>query len=216
MARLFTSIPRHYYCYVESSFVARSPRPTLEPCTWFGLTSVPGRAWGLTVLLESGAIYSGIPPHAIVFGDQVAAAVNDSNLQLADWTIYEAQLWDCFGYDFAVHEYEHLQGRDVEAAIAGIPELVDGVYLFTAQHYGDGYSRTPEQAKQFHFVQLENGRLAALPANKLVVHAPEFTRREGPGLPTWIRRQTEAYSCERPTEPAPPPGALIPVPGASG
>jgi hypothetical protein len=192
--KLFGSLPRHLYCYVERRFVAKTAGRPLEPCTWFGLTSVPGRAWGLTVLLESGALYSNVPPHAIVFGDQVAAAVNASNLQLALWTIGEAQAWDCFGYDFALHEYEHLAGRDVEAKIAGLEQLVDGAYLFTAQHYGDAYSLVPEQAKQFHFLQLENGRLAALPANRLVVHAPEFTRVDG--LPTDLRRQTESYSCE--------------------
>lgn len=203
MARLFTSLPRHQYCYVERSYIARDGELNgLEPCTWFGLTSVPGRAWGLSLLLECGALYSAIPPHAIVFGDQVAAAINHSQLQLAPWTIYEAQVWDCFGYDFAVHEYEHLQGRDVEVKIAGIQELVDGEYLFTAQHYGDAYSRTPEQAKQYHFVRLENGRLATVPANLMIVHAPEFTRAKG--LPTWLRRQTESYSCEQPPQPKEP------------
>lgn len=196
MATLFTSLPRHLYCYVERSFIAvdRGDRG-LERCTWFGLTSVPGRAWGLTVLLECGAIYSSLPPHAIVFGDQVAAAVNDSHLGLAVWPIGNAQLWGCFGYDFAVHIYEHLEDRDVEVWLGTPSELYDGTYLFTAQHYGDAYSLTPEQAKQYHFVRLENGRLTCVPANRMVVHAPEFTR-DVKGLPPWLRRQTEVYSCE--------------------
>ena len=182
---LFTSLPRHIYCHVERGFI--SENRGLEPCCWFGLTSVPGRAWGLTVLLESGAIYSHLPPHAIIF-DPIRS-------DLIPWSIQQAQLWDCFGYDFAVHEYAYLAGREVTCWVGHPSEIhEDARYLFTAQHYGDAYSMTPEQAKQFHFLQLANGRLACLPGNRLVVHAAEFSVVKG--MPTDLRRQREEYSAE--------------------
>lgn len=155
------------------------------PCSWFGLTSVPGRAWGLTVLLENGAIYSHLPPHAIAF-----------KTGAPKWTVEHAQLWDCFGHDFAVEEYSYLAGRRVLCDVnRRRGELLEGTYLFTAQHYGDGYSAAPEQAKQYHFIQLELGRLVCLPANRFMVDAAEFTALEG-ALPKGLRRQTETYSVE--------------------
>lgn len=191
MARLIASLPRHLYCMLERKYV-REGGAGLERCTWFGLTSVPGRAWGLSVLLENGAIYSHLPPHAIVFEtDSIGLHGNPK-----PWRIRQSQLWDCFGVDFALEEYSYLAGRTVYCSVehrAG--ELLEGEYLFTAQHYGDGYSRAPEQAKQYHFVRLELGRLVCLPANKLIVDAAEFTTIEAK-LPTGLRRQTEVYSCE--------------------
>lgn len=184
MSELFTSLPRHLYVHVDRTFV--SSHDGFEPAAWFGLTSIPGRAWGLSLLLESGAIYSQVPPHAISFVSPAACS----------WTLSLAQMWDCFGVSFALHEYTHLAGRVVECWLpkGSRAKLKRGRYLFTAQHHGDGYSEAPEQAKQFHFIQLDNGRLTALPANRFVVHAPEFTRVAG--LPSGLRRQTETYECE--------------------
>jgi hypothetical protein len=194
VSELFTSLPRHLYCYVERRFIARprvqpvADESSCVPCSWFGLTSIPGRAWGLSVLLECGAIYSHLPPHAIYFA---VPGVDTSN---RPWKLTQAQLWDCFGTRFALHEYEQLAGRDVEAYVSGFEELVDGEYLFTAQHYGDAYAMAPEQAKQYHFCKLSNGRLIAYPANKLVFHDDCFTNVNG--LPNWLARQTAIYACE--------------------
>lgn len=188
MSTLFASLPRHLYVHVESRFVLteHAEAPEFLPCTWFGLTSVPGRAWGLTVLLENGAIYSHLPPHAIAF----------DTLAKQKWAIEQAQLWDCFGYDFAIAEYSYLAGRRVLCSVTKrLGELLEGEYLFTAQHYGDGYSAAPEQAKQYHFIRLELGRLVCLPANRFVVDAAEFTTLQAE-LPKGLRRQTETYSVE--------------------
>lgn len=182
MAELFTSLPRHLYCYVERRFLSAGTKDGLEACSWFGLTSVPGRAWGLSVLLECGAIYSNVPPHALYFpvvgGDQ-----SDK-----PWPLKSAQRWSCFGYRFAVHEYEQLAGLKVV-----LKEGPGGVYLFTAQHIDDAYSLTPAQAKQFHFLKLDNGRLAALPATDVLFCDAAFTTEK---WPDWLRTQEALFTCE--------------------
>lgn len=177
---------------LERKFV-REGGEGLERCSWFGLTSVPGRAWGLSVLLEDGALYSGLPPHAIVFETETIGLHGKPK----PWRLRQSQLWDCFGYDFALEEYSYLAGRTVHCSIENrAGELLEGEYLFTAQHLGDGYSATPEQAKQYHFVRLvEQGRLVCLPANRMLVDAAEFTTIEAK-LPTNIKRQRETYTCE--------------------
>jgi hypothetical protein len=211
VSTLFASLPRQLYCYVDARFLGT--RTTFEPCSWFGLTSVPGRAWGLSVLLECGAMYSHVPPHAIYF------AVPGGDRSAEPWKLEQAQLWDCFGVDFAVHVYDQLDGRDVKVrwpdwckhtmaldaercVVCGKTALqvaqgseLGGEYLFTAQHFGDGYSLQPEQAKQYHFVKLENGRLCTLPANCILFIDKAFVK---PAWPDWLRRQEAVYSAEGP------------------
>lgn len=186
MAELFASIPGHRQCYVERRFLSAGQRDGLERCAWVGLTSIPGRAWGLTVLLESGALYGTLPPQALYF------AVPGGDFSGTAWRLEQAQRWDCFGYRFALHEYEMLAERPVVAWILG--ERFTGRYLFTAQHAGDAYSLEPEQAKQYHFLRLDNGRLAALPSNHVLFHDDAFTTVTE--RPDWLRVQTAVYSCE--------------------
>ena len=57
-------LPEHQYVYIDSAFCASGPRRWL-PAVWFGLVAYTGRAWGCTVLLESGAIYRNLPLHAL-------------------------------------------------------------------------------------------------------------------------------------------------------
>lgn len=181
MPQLIGDVPGgQIYCLVERRYLGNGDG--MEPCAWFGLVSTPNRAWGLTLLLECGAVYQNVPPHAIAFSECAAA-----------WNLERAQTWDTFGLDFTVHEYAQLAGRDVEAYTGG--KWIGGTYLFTAQHYGDGYSREPSQAKAFHFIRLENGRLTIQPGNRMLVHDAAFTRVRG--KPTWLRVQRDVYTCER-------------------
>lgn len=188
MAELFTSLPRHLYCYVERRFLGEGTG--LEPCSWFGLTSLPARAWGLSVLLECGAVYTQVPPHALYF------PVPGGDFSETAWPLARAQLWDCFGYAFAVHEYTQLAlaGGGARARWPNVEGELAGRYLFTAQHYGDAYSQTPEQAKQFHFLALENGRLTALPGTNVLFGDACFTTDAG--WPKWLRTQQAVYRCE--------------------
>ena len=66
MSSSSASLPRHYYVWVDSAFI-REGGAGFEPAVWFGLHSHPGRAWGCHVMLECGAFYRGLPPHAIAF-----------------------------------------------------------------------------------------------------------------------------------------------------
>lgn len=46
-------LPRHLYCWVDSRFTHEEPIGFVE-AMWVGLTSIPGRAWGINVLLRDG------------------------------------------------------------------------------------------------------------------------------------------------------------------
>lgn len=173
-------LPRHLYCFADKSFT-RTGGTGFEPCVWFGLTAVPGRMWGCHVLLECGAVYRALPPHALAFAADPPA-----------WGPQDAQEWDCYGLQWSGLVYPYLDGLRVSAR-CGDANL-SGEYLFTAVPIGDAYTHAPEQAKEFVFVKLDNGRLTVQPTNRVLFEELSFTT--GAEWPTDVKRQTEVYSCE--------------------
>ena len=178
---LVGELPRHLYCYVDSRYTHQEPTGFI-PCVWFGLVSYPGRTWGCTVMLESGAIYRNVPAHGLAF-----------TMPTPTWTPKEAQHWDCYGEDFTCLEYTYLAGLACKTKANGREHI--GTYLFTAAPVGDAFSAYPEQAKEFCFIQLENGRLTIQPTNHVVFQELSFTD-ENFTFPSGLNRQTDIYSAE--------------------
>jgi hypothetical protein len=157
------NLPHHIYCYVDSTLIRKGGRG-FEPCVWFGLHSHPGRAWGCHVLLECGAVYRGLPPHAIAFKENPEP-----------WTLREAQVWDCYGSRFSTIEYDFLGALPVKTKAGNT-----GRYLFTVVPLEDGYTEDPSQSKEFMFCELENGRLAIMPTNMLLFEDDSFVEAQWP------------------------------------
>ena len=174
---MIASLPFHKYCWVDSSFI-RPGSTGFEPVIWFGLVSQYSRAWGLNVLLECGAIYRSLPPHAIAFCEDPEP-----------WAITDAQMWDCYSDTFQLHEYAYLREMRVKT------KNNHGVYLFTAAFTDDGFTRAPDQQKEFSFIELEDsGRLTIQPTNRILFEDRSFTVDTGP--PKDLVTQTEVWSCE--------------------
>ena len=170
------SLPHHQYVWVDQSFI-REGGSGWEQAVWFGLHSHPGRAWGCHVMLECGAVYRGLPPHALAVDDKPD-----------DWTLPQAQMWDCYGTQFSLLRYRVLIGLQARAT-NGI--LCD--YLFTAVPIGDGYSEHPSQSKEFMFMRTKGERLLILPTNKLRFIDKSFTAEvERPRL----KLADTVWSCE--------------------
>jgi hypothetical protein len=177
-------LPTHRYVYVDTLFTHVEPQGFV-PAVWYGLVAHPGRTWGCTVVLESGAMYRALPPHALAMGP----------LPEPTWTPKDAQRWDCYGYDFSAVQYRYLAELDVEARTNG--RILPGRYLFSVAPLGDGFSAAPDQAKEFTFVALDNGRLTIQPTNHVRIHERSFTTATpGTRFPTGLRRQTDIWSCE--------------------
>ena len=137
---------------------------------------------GCTVLLTSGAVYRALPPHAMAFVEHPEAITPE-----------EAQTWDCYGVQFSAVEYPYLAGLDCLAKTGSRHQT--GSYLFSVAPIGDGFSAFPEQAKEFHFLALDTGRLTIQPTDRVVYREKSFT---GSLLtfPSGLRRQTDVYTCE--------------------
>ena len=133
-------------------------------------------------MLEAGAVYRALPPHAIAF-----------RLDPVPWTVQQSQTWDCYGPGFTTLEYPYLASLDCMARAGD--EDVAGEYLFTAAPVGDGFSAYPDQAKEFMFIRTDGGRLTIQPTDRVVFRDRSFTG-ETLQWPRGLRRQTQVYSCE--------------------
>lgn len=177
------SLPKHQYVFVDTRFTHRKP-VGFVPAVWFGLTSHPGRMWGCNVLFENGAIYRNLPLHALA---------HKPNADV-DWRPEFSQRWNCYGFDWSATEYTYLKDSRCTARIAGNLSLL-GHYLFTVAPVGDGFSESPDQAKEFTFVRLANERYTVQPTDYLVFEDKSFTTHRWE-WPKCFKRQSEIYSCE--------------------
>lgn len=174
-------LPHHRYIYVDTAFTHREPHGFV-PAVWFALASWPSRAWGLTVVLESGACYRNLPPHAVAF----------SGKPEPDWPLHRAQRWDCYGWRWSANEYPYLRGQRVRVRCGKDVEL-SGDYMFSVAPLDDGFSAEPAQNKEFTFVALDNGRLTIQPTDYLLIADTSFCDVE---WPRGLKRQTDIYSAE--------------------
>jgi hypothetical protein len=153
-------LPHHVYCFVESGFI-RKGATGVEPCVWFAIHAHAGRAWGCHVLLENGAVYRGVPPHALAFDEHATP----------QWALEDAQIWDCYGPQFSVVQYNYL--ADLKTTDH---KGRTGRYLFTVVPLNDPYTEAPDQSKEFMFIVGDNGRLSILPTNKILFRDASFTK----------------------------------------
>jgi len=172
------SLPKHIYVSVEGSFIGSS-----ENCdaVWFGLHSHVGRVWGCTVLLENGAVYRNLPPHALFWGKSPQP-----------WSLKQSQLWDCYSPQFSTHAYTYLEGLSAKAKVMGSD--ISCKYLFTAIPLGDGFTEEPTQDKEFMFLRTDHGRLTIQPTNRVKFIDASFTETDT----EWPRLEVQSltYSCE--------------------
>lgn len=174
------ALPTHQFILIDSSFTHENPIGWIEGW-WTSITSIPGRTWGLNIILrDGGAMYRNLPPHAISFYPNPPK-----------WKITQSQLWDCYSYNFSTLENPHLKSTPIKAKIKN--KIYKGEYLFNVTHLLDGWSNSPEQDKDFYFIKLDNGRLTIQPTNRITFIDPSFILNTP--LPK-LKLHTTIYSCE--------------------
>jgi hypothetical protein len=163
-------IPKPFYCFVQDEFLYdhQQGHGKRTPCLAYGISALPARAWGISILLNNGALVQHLPLHALSMEE----------IPAHDHPLDYLQPWSCYGHDFAPHEYSALAQMPVKVYLkGGVWET--GRYLFTAAPYDDFYSETPDQHKHFNFVALDCGRIAALPGNRMLVYDSSFVTIDG-------------------------------------
>ena len=114
------------------------------------------QALQFSVLVATGALFTGLPAHAISFRSDEFNPI----LQLSD-----AQMWDCISNRIDVFTMETL--RYAECVVRGNGHTWTGKYLFTVDFVGDGFSRHPEHWKQLHAVETLSGHFVLYPQYRI-------------------------------------------------
>lgn len=124
------------------------------------------QAFQFSVLLESGALYTGLPINAITNAEPLPL-----NL---------AQAYDCIGSSIEVITLDLL--RYMECSVKFFNgEVRKGLYLFSIDFVDEnGLARHPVQWKQFHVIKLDDGALVAYPQYRIqfldIALCPDSTR----------------------------------------
>jgi hypothetical protein len=138
------------------------------------LVSVRSRqnqALQFSVILDNGALFTGLPAHAITFRKDTL----NEKLQIQD-----AQMWDCISDDIDVFCMESLRYAECEVKPTRINAKL-GQYLFTIDFVGEGYSRHPTHWKMLHAVQTLDGYLMLYPQYRIVfLDKALYTKKELP------------------------------------
>jgi hypothetical protein len=116
------------------------------------------QALQFSVILNNGALFTGLPSHAITFRSDL---YYNPVLNLQD-----SQMWDCISDDIEVFTMESL--RYAECIVKGDQISLSGKYLFTIDFVGEGYSRHPTHWKQIHAVQTNCGYLLLYPQYRII------------------------------------------------
>ena len=181
-------LPKHRYVWVDDAFVAKEPEGKLLPAVWFGVSTHPGRALGCHIMLECGATVIDLPLHCL-------RSKADAPLVERDDEVARSVYWDCFGWDLEIFESPYLSGLWAEI-ISQDPLVADGgIAWFAVDWVDNGWSNYPEQHKWLWIVAADDGRLMAVPQDKLKFEELSFT--ENGTFPNGgIKRQTQIWSAE--------------------
>ena len=172
-------------CYIRKEFLYDFERDEsnpygvkgageFEPCVWITAKSLKGRAWYIESLITHyGGLYDKLPLHAYVWKTDVDIT------QLKELDML--QLWDCFGYEFAIVEKNNLRGLKVKYKDK-LGEWNFGNYMFTidnvvsdANILDTTFTQIPSEHKSFNFIKLDNGQFAAQPNNRFIWFEPSHT-----------------------------------------
>jgi len=168
--------------------VAREPKGQLLPAVWFGVSSHAGRALGCHVMLECGATVVDLPLHCLRWRENAPLVESEDEIR-------NSVHWDCFGWDIEIFESPYLSG--LWAEILGRQSLgeMGGVAWFAVDWVDNGWSNYPEQHKWMWIIAADDGRLMAVPQDRLKFEELSFT--PGGAFPSGgIKRQTKIWSAE--------------------
>jgi len=175
MAELNCSVPGgHFYCYLRKEFLYNLKKHEGEfiPCAAYGIASVPGRALGFHVHLNNGASIARVPIHALVHdcgGTMRPDEAPPREKYPLDWL----QLWDNFGVNVCAHSFDYLSESRAKVFLKKKTWL-EGDYMFTIDWFDNGYSDAPDQHKNAHVVQLDNGLYSAQANNRILFDDVSF------------------------------------------
>ena len=145
--------------YVRNKFTHFENDPEYNGKTWgrlIGVRSLQNQAMQFQVLLETGALFTGLPAHAICFEEDAP-----------DRELIDCQMWDSISSEIQIIQFDTLLYMPCNLKLES-GELIKGEYLFTIDHIGNqDLSRDPTEWKMFHVIKSEEGNMHLYPQYRL-------------------------------------------------
>jgi len=145
--------------FVRNKFTHHVDSPeynNMEHGRLIGIRSLSNQAMQFTVLLETGALFTGLPANAICFSEDAP-----------DRGLIDCQMWDSISSTVQYVQFETLLYMPCNLKLHS-GEMIKGEYLFTIDHVGkEDLSRDPTEWKMFHCIKSEEGNLHLYPQYRL-------------------------------------------------
>lgn len=142
--------------FVDNKFLLETPTEEFSYAHLISIRAMQNQCLQFTVLLESGALYTGLPPHAIFFEEK-----------FTERTLQEVIMWDNISNNIDVVTFDTLLYMPCEVLLIN-NQITSGSYLFTIDYVGkDDLSRSAEHWKQLHVIRGNDGRMYIYPQYRI-------------------------------------------------
>jgi hypothetical protein len=145
--------------YVRNEFTHKKDSKSYNGKTFgrlIGARSLSNQAMQFQVLLETGALFTGLPANAICFEEDAP-----------DRELIDCQMWDTISSDIELIQFKTLLYMPCTVKLKS-EEIIEGEYLFSIDHIGDqDLSRDPTEWKMFHAIKSKEGNFHIYPQYRI-------------------------------------------------
>jgi hypothetical protein len=146
--------------FVRNEFIYKNKEGFTE-ARLVGIRALSNQSIQFTVLLSNGALYTGLPPHALCF-KQNAPKIS----------LEESLMWDNISSEIDVITFDLL--RYTPCTVKTINDkIIEGIYRFTIDYVGNNdLSRDPEHWKMTHVIESNDGNMLIYPQYRILFLDP--------------------------------------------
>lgn len=164
--------------YVPNTFLGLNDKNKTKGLL-ISVRALQSQALQFSVLLETGAFFTGLPANSILFNDTVN--------YLHD--LSEMQMYDNIGSKIEVITLETLRRMPLTLK-TNCGNIVKGKYLFSIDFIDGGFSRHPEQWKMFHAIESVAGHLYLYPQYRLQFKDEALCPKTNDKMPKYLANTT--------------------------
>lgn len=182
---LNSNIP-NFKCLVRQSYFTKNDdhKDIFHNCYAFGIQSIGSKILTFHVMTDYGMLRSRVPISEIYIKNPVS-----------DIPYHYKQLWDCFGNDVTVTEFEYLQDKRCNVILRD-RSIVWATYMFTIDWQNNPYSNEPTDYKCGHILVSDDGYLLCQPNNRIYWKDSNWITKQFPIKPQDIKVDMELLNVE--------------------
>ena len=182
---LNSNIP-NFKCLVRQSYFTKNDdhKDIFHNCYAFGIQSIGSKILTFHIMTDYGMLRSRVPISEIYIKKPVS-----------DIPYHYKQLWDCFGNDVTVTEFEYLQDKRCNVILRD-RSIVWATYMFTIDWQNNPYSNEPTDYKCGHILVSDDGYLLCQPNNRIYWKDSNWITKQFPIKPQDIKVDTELLNVE--------------------